>query len=197
MSYTRSSPNPVEIIDPSTGLPLGAGDFGGGGGSGGAVTVADGADSTQGSLTDTAATTGTGGTLSLAALLRGILNTLLTPVTFLAPTPLLTASDMSRYKVAITNNTGVAIVALTSGQTVRIHRMRLYAKTTAVDVSIYDGDPGSGGTELENIPLAAGGGIILDFDSRPYWESTSGATLYLKASGSCDLRGQVAYKKSA
>lgn len=173
MPYTNADPLPVNVVL---------------GGSAGPAS---------GDLTDAPATSGTGGSWSIPALLRGILNTLLAPLDFLAPTPLLTANDLSRFKVAITDNTNTAIVALTASQTVRIHRIRLYAKTTAVDVSIYDGVPGSGGTELESIPLAAGGGIILDFDSRPYWESTSGATLYLKASGACDLRGQVAYKKSA
>lgn len=116
---------------------------------------------------------------------------------FLAPEPLLPASDLDAFKVAITSNVAAAIVAATADQTVRIHALRLYAKTTAVDVSIYDGDPGAGGVELESIPLAAGGGIILDFNQRPFWESAEGQTLYLKASGVCDLRGSVAFKKSA
>lgn len=192
--YTRKEPMPVELIDSATGLPYVAGSSGGGGG--GAATIADGADVTQGAKGDAAATDGVGA-FSAIALLKRIRDLLAAAVDYIAPTPLMTASDCSRYKVAITTTTGAAIVALTAGQTVRIHRIRLYAKTTAVDVSIYDDDPAGSGIELESIPLAAGGGIVLDFDSRPYWESTSGKTLYLKASGACDLRGQVAYKKSA
>jgi hypothetical protein len=58
---TASSTTTVNMVG-GTGLPTGAG--GGGGGGGGAVTMADGANVTQGAITDAASTVGGTGTLS-------------------------------------------------------------------------------------------------------------------------------------
>lgn len=59
---TSTSTTTVNMVG-GTGLPTGAGG-GGSGGGGGAVTVADGADVTQGAIADAAATAGSAGTVS-------------------------------------------------------------------------------------------------------------------------------------
>lgn len=63
IDQTGSASNTV-VLTGGAGLPTGAGGGGGSGGGGGAVTVADGADSTQGAIADAASTAGGTGTLS-------------------------------------------------------------------------------------------------------------------------------------
>ena len=80
---TSTSTTTVNMVGGS-GLPTGSGGGGGGGGGGGAVTVADGADVTQGALADAAVTAGATGTVN--AHLRSISRDVMTVNTWASGT---------------------------------------------------------------------------------------------------------------
>lgn len=108
-----------------SGFPTGTGGSGGGGGGGGAVTVADGADVTQGAIADTAASPGGTGTVSaklreMTALLNSILSGVNAPI----PTGTnqiggVTTTPGARTLVTLDVKTvttgGTAVAALTTG----------------------------------------------------------------------------------
>jgi hypothetical protein len=107
--------------------------------------------------------------------------------------PLWTTSDLTRVRV----NTAVAgdntIVAAVSGQTTRIHRMKLSVAGPVI-VQVKDG----AGTILEVFNFAGnGGGLVLDFASRPWYITTANTAFILNLSAAVQVDGRVEYVTSA
>ena len=76
--------------------------------------------------------------------------------------PLWTTSDLTRVRVNISASGDNTIVAAVSGQTTRVHRMKLSVAGPVI-VQVKDG----AGTVLEVFNFAGnGGGLVLDFQSR-------------------------------
>ncbi len=107
--------------------------------------------------------------------------------------PLWTTSDLTRVRV----NTAVAgdntIVAAVSGQTTRVHRMKLSVAGPVI-VQVKDG----AGTILEVFNFAGnGGGLVLDFASRPWYITTANTAFILNLSAAVQVDGRVEYVTSA
>jgi len=128
------------------------------------------------------------------ALLGSIDTTLATPATSLPHFALDSTSDLTKVALDFTSTSDQTVVSATSGQTTRVHRVRLYI-ASAVTLSVYDGT--SSGTLLEKMVFAGGGVYVLDFDPRPYWITSANSALTFKASAAVNITGVVAYVKSA
>jgi hypothetical protein len=125
-----------------------------------------------------------------------ILSALQTPTTELPPEPLLTSNDLSGLALGFNSAVKQSLIAGSTGLSVRVYKARIYVKG-ATDISVYDGDPDSGGVLLEVIPFGAAGGIVLDFDSRSYWKTTAGNALFFKASAAVQVYGRLGYTQVA
>lgn len=102
--------------------------------------------------------------------------------------------DLSRAVVGFNSTSDQDIVALASGQTIRLHRLFLsFAGSTTF--SIYTG--GSGGTLLLALDIPAAGILDLEFDPRPWAITASGAKLTFKTSSAVAVKGFADYLQSA
>lgn len=107
----------------------------------------------------------------------------------------LSTSDLTGAVISFssleTANTIVAGVAL---QTIRVFKMFL---VTSVACTIVFQDGGSAVTGV--ITLSAGGSIVLDFDTRPWFITTAGNnfTANLTSSGTPQVSGRIYYTQSA
>jgi hypothetical protein len=119
-----------------------------------------------------------------------------TPATYLPPLPLMNPGDLTGYKIDISTTTATQIATDISAQKVRAYRARIYV-AGATNVSIYDGDPAGTGAVVEVIPFPSAGGIVLDFDSRPFWSSQTGKTLWIKQSAAVQMYGRISYTQGA
>lgn len=102
--------------------------------------------------------------------------------------------DLSRALISFNSTSDQDIVALASGQTVRLHKLML-SFAGAATLSIYTG--GSGGTLLLAIDIPAAGILNLDFDPRPWAITASGAKLTFKTSSAVAVKGFADYLQSA
>lgn len=143
-----------------------------------------------------------GGALETTQLLvanhTDLTNTILaTPVSYLPLTPVnSTVVDLTGIAVSINSAAEQTIIAAAgAGIRNRVHRVRLYV-AAAVVLQVYDG-PVADGLLLEEIPFAAAGGLVLDFDSRAYWQTTANKGLVFKTSAAVKVTGRLNYAQAA
>lgn len=136
---------------------------------------------------------GTAVDLATEATLLDVLTALETPATALPPTPLMTTSDMLHGNVSRTGAGETEMVNQVSGQTTKLY---MYALTVpgAGTVEIRDG---TAGTVLRKHVFSAAGGIVLDFNSRPYAKTTANTDLTFYWSGSGEANIDFDYVTSA
>ncbi len=105
----------------------------------------------------------------------------------LQPSNLLTPLRINTAASGVTQ-----LVAAASGQTTRVHRMKL-SVAGAVIVQIRNG-----ATVLEVFNFAgAGGNVILDFDGNPWYETSANTALNINLSAAVQVDGRVEYITSA
>lgn len=109
-----------------------------------------------------------------------------------APTrqSLLDPSDLSRTIVNTASSGDNTIVAAVSGQTTRVHRMRLYS-VSAITIIVKRGS-----TTLETILIAAGGWFSLEFSERAHYKTGNNEAFILNLSGATQVHGVVEYVTS-
>lgn len=104
---------------------------------------------------------------------------------------LLNPSDLSAAVVNIASATDTTIVAAVSGQTTRVHRLRLNV-AAAQQITVKRGS-----TTLEVLNFTAAGFLIYDVSGRPWYTTASNETLVLTTSTSAQVNGVVDYVTSA
>lgn len=102
--------------------------------------------------------------------------------------------DLSRAVVSFNGTSDQDVVALASGQTIRLYRLFL-SFAGATTFSIYSG--GSGGALLLALDIPAAGILDLEFDPRPWAITASGAKLTFKTSSAVAVKGFADYLQSA
>jgi hypothetical protein len=130
------------------------------------------------------------------ASLTGILNALTSPPVYASLPAVTTISDATGVKIDFTTTNATNIVQGVANTKVRAYRLRLYVNG-ATNVDIVDGDPNAGGTILETIQFAGAGGIILDFDARPYWTTSTSAGLFIRSTSAVRCTGRLLYTQVA
>lgn len=122
-----------------------------------------------------------------------VLTELQTPVTYLPLTPL-SVGDLTGVRLNFSSTAEQSIVAGTAGQIIRVYRARIFVAGTT-NISIKSGTTAQSGAVLEVIPFTAAGGLILDFDSRPYWASSVDNSFVLVSSNAVQVDGRLSYTK--
>lgn len=126
--------------------------------------------------------------------LEGIEALLGTPATSLPHIEPDKTLDLSRALLGFNGTGDQDVVALVSGQTIRLHRLFL-SFAGATTFSIYSG--GSGGALLLPLDIPAAGILDLEFDPRPWAITASGAKLTFKTSSAVAVKGFADYLQSA
>lgn len=102
------------------------------------------------------------------------------------------AARMTQASVSAAGAGDNTIVAGTGGQTIRVHKIFLVFASD-VNVTIKDG----AGTSLTGvITMKAGGSIVLDFDSEPWFVTSVGNAFVINLSAAVQMSGRVYYVKS-
>lgn len=117
-------------------------------------------------------------------------------VTELPKQPLLPTSDLTHVRISFNSATDQSIVAGTSGQTIRGHRLRL-SVAAACNLDVIDGNSTQTPTVVERIQFPSAGILVLDFDSRPYWITSAAKDLVFKSNVAVQIEGRLGYAKSA
>jgi len=102
-------------------------------------------------------------------------------------------SDMATVHVTRSTSGETSAVSATASQTTRVHRATIMV-AGAVTVSLLDGP---GGTVLRKWAFPAAGGIVLDFDPRPYAITTANTALYVSTSAAVAVDVTLDYIKDA
>lgn len=119
---------------------------------------------------------------------------LTTPLPVQMAGPTLTATN--DLTGAVVDNAGLAgdtvVKAAVAGQTTRVHALRLsVAGATIITVK-------RGATVLEKFNFAGnGGGVILDFRSRPHYITAANETFVINSSAAVQVDGRAEYVTSA
>lgn len=104
----------------------------------------------------------------------------------------LTTSDLTAARISFNATTEQTIVTATAAQTTRVYRFRI-STAGAANITIRDG---VAGTILEVLQFPAAGFLILDFNTRPYWITSTNAAFTLQSSTAVQVEGRVEYVKS-
>lgn len=106
--------------------------------------------------------------------------------------PLWTTNDLSELRINTNASGDTALVAAVSGQTTRVHAIRL-SVAGAVIVQIKNGS-----TVLEVFNFAGNGGsVLLNFRGRPYYKTSANTALNINLSGTVQVDGRLEYITSA
>lgn len=104
----------------------------------------------------------------------------------------LTSSDLTQTRITFNATTEQTIVAATAAQTTRVYRFRV-STAGAANITVRDG---VAGTILEVLQFPAAGFLILDFNTRPYWVTSTNAALTLQSSTAVQIEGRIEFVKS-
>lgn len=163
---SASNPLPVNVVA--------------GGAGGGAVTVADGADVTQGAIADAAATQGSTGTIS--AKLRTVtsqLNSLVTAISF-------GSAQVTSASVTF-NSSGDNIVVTRATGTIKVYGLVLGCASALTTLTMKNG----AGTTLG--PISNVSSIFLPISRTPYYTTTSTNNFIINLSSGVQCGGTVYY----
>ncbi len=139
-----------------------------------------------GELSTSPATSGTGGTWSQSALLRGIYNLLASNVTSLPHFTLDATSDLSNGNVSRSGTGEIQMLAAGgAGVTHKIHRYAIIVPAAGT-VEIRDGAVGASGAMRRKHVFTGKGGIDRIFDPRPYAKGTAATAMSFYWSGTGD-----------
>lgn len=165
---------------------------GGGGGGGGAVTIADGADVTQGAEADAAWVSGNA---TLVALGKATVNALNTPASYL-PLPGAAASGDTTLTqltpAAIVTATTTSLVGATASQFTRVYRLVL---TCVAANTIVFKSATTAITQVFTFPTA-GGTLTLDFSGYWWFTTAVNAALQITTTTTASVTMDLYYIKS-
>lgn len=85
------------------------------------------------------------------------------------------------------------LVAATAGQTIRIHKL-FFVCDAAVNIYFRNGTAGAALTGT--MKFGAGGSMVLDFDTDPWFVTSAGNAFVVNLSGAYGIRGKLHYTKS-
>ena len=101
-------------------------------------------------------------------------------------------SDLTGASINAAASGDNTLVAAVGGQTVRVFKIFLTA-ASAVNIQFKDG----AGTDLTGlITLTAGGSVVLDFDTRPWFLTSAGNAFILELSSAVQVSGRIYYTQS-
>lgn len=101
-------------------------------------------------------------------------------------------SDLSRAVVAISTATTTVVVAAVSGQTTRVHRLRINVGA-AQSITVRDG----ASNVLEVLNFTAAGFMVYDFSSRPWYKTAANSALSFITTTTGAVNAVVEYITSA
>ena len=102
-----------------------------------------------------------------------------------------TSSDLTAFVVNYSTTGDKTLVAAVSGQTTRVHRLRLNV-AAANTITIKDG-----ATTLEVLNFTGAGFLTYDFASRPWYKTSANTALVLNVGSANQVNGVVEYLTSA
>lgn len=100
----------------------------------------------------------------------------------------------SQLSQTVVNNAtigNIVVAAGSSGKTVRLYRLILFFGGS-VNLTIKDATTALSGP----MPFSQGGSLVLDFQSEPWWSSSSGNALNLAADSAAQISGTAYYVQS-
>jgi hypothetical protein len=127
--------------------------------------------------------------------IQDVLTELQSPASELPKQTLVANNDLTSYVINTTASGDLSIQAGANNQTIRVHSMRLYVNAAA-NISICDGNSSQSQSTLEIIQFPGAAGLVLDFDSRPYYTVSNNKNLVIKSSSAVALTGRISYVQS-
>lgn len=103
-----------------------------------------------------------------------------------------TTAQTSHAAINISSSGDNTVIAGTGGQTIRVYKLFLVA-SAAVSLKYKDG---AGADLTPALSMAANGGMVLDFDSEPWFVTSPGNDFIANLSAAVQVSGRIYYSKS-
>ena len=105
---------------------------------------------------------------------------------------MLVASQLTAAAISSAAGGDIAVIAGVAGQTIRVHRLLLVVNA-ATSITFKDSTPTSFSGAM---PIAANGGIALDFNGDPWYTAAAGKDFVITSSAVTQISGSIWYAQS-